>query len=132
MYAAWLEGAMDADIHAIKQAMERRPAARAAIAAVNAGTNRTKLIVIRPLKSPEFGSSLAVGNGERSKPLNREQIKWRRGWDRTYDQLIKRPLFRIAYFLFRSHELCHKTLRYGHIVAGPDPWRQSRARSAPQ
>jgi hypothetical protein len=57
---------------------------------------------------------------------------WRRGWDRAYDQLIKRRLFRIAYFLFRSHELCHKTLRYGHIVAGSDPWRQSRARSAPQ
>jgi flavorubredoxin len=31
MYAAWLEGATDSDIHAIKQAMQRRPAARAAI-----------------------------------------------------------------------------------------------------
>jgi len=46
----WLEGATESDIHAIKQAMERRPAAhaaisdqRAAIAAANAGTNRTKL-----------------------------------------------------------------------------------------
>jgi hypothetical protein len=88
MCAAWLDGATDADIHAIKQAMEKRPAARnaipdqrAAISAVNAGTNPTKLIVIRPLKSPEFGSSLAVENGERNKPLNRAQIKWRRGWD---------------------------------------------------
>jgi hypothetical protein len=91
MYAAWLDGATDADIHAIKQAIkqaiERRPATRnvipnqrAAISAVNAGTNRTNLIVIRPV-SPEFGSRLSVENGERSKPLNREQIKWRRWCD---------------------------------------------------
>jgi integrase len=95
MYAAWLDGATDSDIHAIKHAMERRPATRvaipaartaipdvhAAISTVNAAKNAVPQIVIRPLKSPEFGSSLAVENGERSKPLNREQIKWRRGWD---------------------------------------------------
>jgi hypothetical protein len=59
MYAAWLDGATETGIHAIKQAMEKRPAARAAfldsrtaISAVNAATNRAKLIVIRPLKSP--------------------------------------------------------------------------------
>jgi hypothetical protein len=28
MYAAWLEGATESDIHAIKRAMEKRPAAR--------------------------------------------------------------------------------------------------------
>ena len=63
MYAAWLEGATEAGIRAIKQAMELRPAAhaaipdqRTAITAVNAEENRTKLIVIRPLESPEFGS----------------------------------------------------------------------------
>src|ERR1700679_2869244 len=79
MYAAWLEGATEADIHAIKRSMETRPAARnkipiqrAAISTVNAAENRAKLFVIRPLKSPEFGSSLAVENGERSTPLNRE------------------------------------------------------------
>jgi integrase len=88
MYAAWLDGATDADIRAIKQAMEKRPAARteipdqrAANSAINAAENHAKLIVIRPPGSPEFGSRLAVENGERSKPLNREQIKWRRGWD---------------------------------------------------
>jgi hypothetical protein len=31
MYAAWLEGATEAAIHAIKQAMEKKPAALAAI-----------------------------------------------------------------------------------------------------
>lgn len=29
MYAAWLDGATEADIHAIKQTMEMKPAARA-------------------------------------------------------------------------------------------------------
>jgi hypothetical protein len=63
MYAAWLEGATESDIDAIKQAMERRPATRvatpdqrAAISTVNAGTSRARLIVIRPPESPEFGS----------------------------------------------------------------------------
>ena len=30
MYAAWLDGAADSDIHAIQQAIEKRPSARAA------------------------------------------------------------------------------------------------------
>ena len=67
MYATWLEGATDSDIHAIKLAMEKRPIARAAlldsrtaISSINAVTNHVTQIVIRPVKSPEFGSSLAV------------------------------------------------------------------------
>jgi hypothetical protein len=88
MYAAWLEGATDSDIHAIKEAMERRPAARVAIldqrrafSAVNAGTNYPKLIVIRPPESPEFGSSLAIGKVPGDSSLtNNSKIKWRR-WD---------------------------------------------------
>jgi hypothetical protein len=63
MYAAWLEGATDSDIHAIKQLMEKRPVARAAfldsrtaISAVNTVSNRVTQIVIRPLESPESGS----------------------------------------------------------------------------
>src|ERR1700675_4298061 len=46
MYAAWLDGATESDINAIKESMEHRPGARvaipdkrAAISAVNAGTN---------------------------------------------------------------------------------------------
>src|SRR6266478_7493198 len=89
MYVAWLDGATAADIQAIKQAMERRPAAggaipdvRAAISAVNAGTNRGRLIVIRPPESPEFGSSLAVGKDLSDSSLRYDsQKKWRRGWN---------------------------------------------------
>jgi integrase len=99
MYAAWLEGATDADIRAIKEAMERRPAARAAIPgacpvifAVNAGTNRARLIAIRPLQSPEFGSSLAVGKDLSDSSLrNPSKIKWRRGWDSNPRAGITRP-----------------------------------------
>jgi hypothetical protein len=89
MYAAWLEGATDSDIHAIKQTVEKRSGARAAfqdsraaISSVNAATNRARLMVIRPLKSPEFGSSLAVGKDLSDSSLrNDSKIKWRRGWD---------------------------------------------------
>jgi hypothetical protein len=87
MYAAWLEGATESDIHAIKQAMERRPAARAAIpepsvaiSAVNAAKNCVKQVVIRPPGSPEFGSSLAVGKGPGDPSLRKDsQIKSRCG-----------------------------------------------------
>ncbi len=89
MYAAWLEGAMESDIHAIKHAMEKRPTARAvffdsraAISALNSAANRVTQIVIRPPKSPEFGSSLAVGKS--GTPLSTGkglENKWRRGWD---------------------------------------------------
>jgi hypothetical protein len=89
MYAAWLAGATETDIQAIKEAIAKRPGVRtansdagAAISAVNAPKNRVELIVIRPLKSPEFGSSLAVGKGLRDSSLgNDSQLKWRRGWD---------------------------------------------------
>jgi hypothetical protein len=97
--AAWLEGATDADIHAIKQAMEKRQDARAAfldfrsaISAVNAATNRPTQIVIRPPKSPEFGSSFAVGKDLSDSSLrNASKIKWRRGWDSNPRAGITRP-----------------------------------------
>jgi hypothetical protein len=85
MYAAWLDGATHADIYAIKKAMEKRPDARAAlldsrtsISSLNAATNRVTQIVIRPLKSPEFGSSLAVGKALSDSSLRiASKIKWR-------------------------------------------------------
>jgi len=99
MYAGWLDGTTEAGIHAIKQAMEKRPDARAAfldsrtaISAVNAATNRVTQIVIRPLKSPEFGSSLAVGKDLSDSSLrNDSKIKWRRGWDSNPRAGITRP-----------------------------------------
>jgi integrase len=88
MYAAWLDGATESDIHAIKKAMGKRPAAPVAIpdsptaiSALNSAKNHVLQIVIRPPKSPEFGSSLAVGNGAKRKPLSQKKFKWRRGWD---------------------------------------------------
>ena len=99
MYAAWLDGATDTDIYAIKQAMERRPAAPAAfldspaaIPAANTATNRARLIVIRPPESPEFGSRLAVGKDLSDSSLrNASKIKWRRGWDSNPRAGITRP-----------------------------------------
>jgi integrase len=99
MYAAWLEGATEADIHAIKKAMEKRPDARAAfldsrtaISAVNTVSNRVTQIVIRPPESPEFGSSLAVGKDLSDSSLrNDSKIKWRRGWDSNPRAGITRP-----------------------------------------
>jgi integrase len=99
MYAAWLDGATDIDIYAIKQAMERRPVARAAsldsraaISAVNTATIRARLTVIRPPESPEFGSRLAVGKDLSDSSLrNDSKIKWRRGWDSNPRAGITRP-----------------------------------------
>jgi hypothetical protein len=98
-HAAWLEGATEADIHGIKNAMEKRPGARpslldsrTAISSVNPASNRVTQIVIRPLKSPEFGSSLAVGKDLSDSSLrNDSNIKWRRGWDSNPRAGITRP-----------------------------------------
>jgi hypothetical protein len=47
VYAAWTEGTQDSDIEAIKQAMQSRQRVKA---------NREKHILIRPLRSPKFGT----------------------------------------------------------------------------
>jgi hypothetical protein len=102
MYAAWLEGATDSDIHAIKKSMDKRPDARAAfldsrtaISAVNTVSNRVTQIVIRPLKSREFGSSLAAGKDLSDSSLrNASKIKWRRGWDCSRPGTAARPPLR--------------------------------------
>ena len=99
MYAAWLEGATESDVHAIKNAMEKRSPARAvipdsrpAISAVNFAIIRAQQIVIRPLKSPEFGSSLPVGKVPSDSSLRSDsKIKWRRGWDSNPRAGITRP-----------------------------------------
>jgi hypothetical protein len=99
MYAAWLDGATDADIRAIKQAMEKRPTARAAyldsgieFSALNAAKNHVKQIVICPPKSPEPGSRLAIGKtGTTLSSGNDLEKKWRRGWDSNPRAGITRP-----------------------------------------
>lgn len=55
MYAAWIEGATDADIQAIKQAIEAGPAARTR-------TPRGKKIVINPLCPRNLAVVLPVEN----------------------------------------------------------------------
>ncbi len=99
MYAAWLDGATETDIHAIKQAMEKRPAAcaafldsRTAISSIVAASNHMREIVIRPLKSPEFGSRLAVGKSATTLSAGNDlEKKWRRGWDSNPRAGITRP-----------------------------------------
>jgi Phage integrase family len=122
MYAAWLEGT-DSDIHAIKQAMEKTPFARAAfldsrtaISAVNAVSNRVTQIVIRPPESPEFGSRLAVGNILSDSSLrNDSKIKWRRGWDRLGPSWPS-PCGRAARVQNRSRRFCRTRLVRPHTA----------------
>ena len=95
---------MEADIHAIKKAMEKRAAARtafldsrSAISAVNTVSSHITQIGIRPLKSPEFGSSLAVGKDLSASSLrNASKITWRRGWDCSRPATAARPALRFG------------------------------------
>jgi hypothetical protein len=97
MYAAWIEGATDADILAIKQAMDASPSAHA-LAATNAArtaTHRAKKIVINPLLSPEFGSRLAVEKSGTKLSTGKDlEKKWRRGWDCSRPGTAARPPLR--------------------------------------
>jgi hypothetical protein len=68
--AAFLDGATAVDIQTIKQAMEKRPAPRAAIlnsrsaiSSPNAAANRVTQIVNRPLKASETIQKLSGGEG---------------------------------------------------------------------
>ena len=94
MYAAWIEGATDADIQVIKQAMNASPSAHALAATIAArtATHHAKKIVINPLMSPEFGSSLAVGKSGTKLSTGKDlEKKWRRGWDSNPRAGITRP-----------------------------------------
>ena len=54
VYAAWTEGAKEADIEAIRQAMQSSPRMPARI---------EKPTALVPLRSPEFGTDLALEGG---------------------------------------------------------------------
>ncbi|MDB6084835.1 MAG: phage integrase family protein [Gammaproteobacteria bacterium] len=87
MYAAWLEGATDADIEAIKAAMHSR---------VKRGPSLFVVPEIAAsgsaLKSPEFGTSLALGKARGSLSAgNHRENMWRRGWDSNPRAGITRP-----------------------------------------
>jgi hypothetical protein len=85
MYAAWIEGATKDDIEAIEQAMTTSPAARAA-------ARRMKTAEVIPLKTAEFGNSLATAKPENDvsawKPCKN---RWRRGWDSNPRAGFTRP-----------------------------------------
>jgi hypothetical protein len=69
MYAAWLEGATDADIEAIKAAMQSRAdptTSRLAVPEHAAPSN--------PPPPPEFGTRLALGKRRRVQASEKDQI----------------------------------------------------------
>lgn len=54
IYAAWTEGAREADVEAIRQAMQSSPRMPARV---------EKPTALVPLRSPEFGTDLALEGG---------------------------------------------------------------------
>ncbi len=59
MYAAWIEGATEADIQAIRNAMEARPKVPLLPFALTSPRGIARQIVLRPLESPNSASSSA-------------------------------------------------------------------------
>ena len=59
MYAAWIEGVTEADIQAIRNAMEARPKVPLLPFALASPRDNARQIVLRPLESPNSASSSA-------------------------------------------------------------------------
>src|ERR1700735_2889101 len=59
MYAAWIEGATEADIQAIRDAMDGRPKVSLLPFALVSPRDNARQIVLRPLESPNSASSSA-------------------------------------------------------------------------
>jgi hypothetical protein len=57
MYAAWIEGATEDDIQAIRNAMEARPKVPLLPFALSSPQDNARQIVLRPLESPDSASS---------------------------------------------------------------------------
>jgi hypothetical protein len=57
MYAAWIEGATEADIQAIRIAMDGRPKVSTLLFALASQRDIARQIVLRPLESPNSASS---------------------------------------------------------------------------
>jgi integrase len=79
VYAAWIEGAQQSDVEAIKEAMVGSPRARAR-AAVFASVNVSNSSQPEPPQSPEFGTNLALERG--ACRLSRGKCKERHGGER--------------------------------------------------
>jgi hypothetical protein len=69
MYAAWLEGATETDIQAIKAAMQSRGTRIASPLDVPRGAGPRS-----PLQSPEFGTSLALGSKGSAQIIEKDAI----------------------------------------------------------
>jgi hypothetical protein len=119
MYAAWLGGATESDIRAIKQAMEKSqatrtaiPDARAAISAAIVCSKKSREADRDP--SPEsrgFGSSLAVRNRPGDSSLRKNsQIKWRWGQSRANPSLPE---------ILNNSEKTRKYQSFGILCAPP-------------
>jgi hypothetical protein len=59
MYAAWIEGATEADIQAIRNAMDARSQGHVSPFALASTRDPARQIVVRPLASPDSASSSA-------------------------------------------------------------------------
>ena len=81
MYAAWIEGATEADIQAIRNAMEARPKVSLLPFAQASPRDSACQIVLRPLASPDSASSSASSPEGKKVRAEKAQKKWRRGWD---------------------------------------------------
>ena len=87
MYAAWIEGATEADIQAIRNAMEARAKVSLLPFAQASPRDSACQIVLRPLASPDSASSPE----EKKLRLEKARKKWRRGWDSNPRAGITRP-----------------------------------------
>jgi hypothetical protein len=79
VYAAWIEGAQESDVEAIREAMAGSPRTLAR-AAVSASANVSNSSQPEPPPSPEFGTNLALERGARR--LNVGKCRERTGGER--------------------------------------------------
>jgi integrase len=75
MYAAWIEGATEADIQAIRNAMEARPKESVSPFALAPSRDSVRQIVVRPLASPDSASSSASSPGGKKLSVEKAQKK---------------------------------------------------------
>src|SRR5206468_584016 len=123
VYAAWTEGTKEADIEAIKHAMQGSP--QLAVRTQRVAEGAREGMPIDPPKAPEFGSRLAVGKSRnRVGVCSNRRKTWRRERDsnprRAFDPYTlsrgapstTRPSLRLGGKAYTSHIL---TSRANHL-----------------